>query len=438
MILIAAIAIAGLLCALLAFSSYLARLYLEAMRFRPRANGRSLKFFEQHLQPALNLPAADGIRRYTLARQLLLVLLTLDWAVIASRNQDLRVALLEALLLSIASMMVFAQILPSILVSRTEGNWAAGLTPLARGLAVLVQPLVLLTRFADTVAELAEHAPQDQNVPSASDEIEALLDAGEEEGLIEQEDRKLIQSVVEFGDKTVREVMTPRPEMVAIAADATARRLRELLIEEEYSRVPVYEGSIDRIAGFVHSRDTLELDEEQLSNVKVRELMRPVALVPESKPIRELLREMQERNAHMAVVVDEYGQTAGLVTMEDLMEEIVGEIRDESEPEPDVVTESENSFITSGNLDLDRLEELAGFRPGEEFESTTLGGLICEHLGQVPAPGAKMRLDGVLIEVLRADPRRVHTVRVRRIAGAGEPGQPAEAAGGAAARGGSV
>jgi CBS domain containing-hemolysin-like protein len=168
------------------------------------------------------------------------------------------------------------------------------------------------------------------------------------------------------------------------------------------------------------------------------ELLRPISLIPESKPIHQLLREMQESNTHMAIVIDEYGQTAGLVTLEDLMEEIVGEIRDESEPEPDVVEQPDRSFVASGNLDLDRLADLVGFRPDEEFESTTVGGLVCEQLGSVPSPGRKVRLDGIEIEILEADERRVATVRISRVpapsagAAAGQNGSAAESSQGAA------
>jgi CBS domain containing-hemolysin-like protein len=245
--------------------------------------------------------------------------------------------------------------------------------------------------------------------------VDALIEAGQEEGILEESDRDLIQSVVEFGDKTVREVMTPRPELVAIDADSSADDLRRLLIEEEYSRVPVYEHSIDNVIGFVRSRDVLEVESDQREQVRVRKLTRPVTLVPESKPIRELMPELQQKNAQMAIVVDEYGQTAGLVTMEDMMEEIVGEIRDESEPEHDVMQNPDGSFVASGNLDLDRLQELAGFVPDDDIESTTIGGLVCEHLGQVPDPGARMRVDGIDIEVLSADDRRVRSVRIRRV-----------------------
>jgi CBS domain containing-hemolysin-like protein len=209
--------------------------------------------------------------------------------------------------------------------------------------------------------------------------------------------------------------MTARPELVAIEADSSVEDLRRLLIEEEYSRVPVYENSIDHMIGFVRSRDILEVETDQRESVRVRELVRPIMLAPETKPIRELMPELQQKNAQMAIVVDEYGQTAGLVTMEDMMEEIVGEIRDESEPEHDVVQKPDGSFVASGNLDLDRLEELADFTPDDDVESTTIGGLVCEHLGQVPGPGARVRLDGIDIEVLSADDRRVRSVSIRRV-----------------------
>jgi CBS domain containing-hemolysin-like protein len=226
--------------------------------------------------------------------------------------------------------------------------------------------------------------------------------------------------VVEFGDKTVREVMTPRPQIVAIEASASLEQLRQLLIDEEYSRLPIYEGTIDSIIGFVHVRDMLEVEEHERDTRRVSELRRPVMYVPESKRVNALLREMQEQSLHMAIVVDEYGNTAGLATLEDLVEEIVGEIRDESEPEPDVQEEPDQSYVVSGNLDLDRLKDLTGFRPDRELESTTLSGLVTECLGHVPAAGETVLLDGIRIEVLASNGLRVERLRVRRAEGPAE------------------
>ncbi len=409
------IILAAAICGVLTLTAYLHLLYVESVRFRPRHTARSFDFFEQELRGLLGLEPEDGLRRYAIARQISIVLLTLDMMLLALRNQGTLLAILEALFLSLIGMIVFAHILPSILFSHTRGAWAVRIVPLARLLAWGVRPLLLLTGFASSVAELGAEPLPEKRASGPSGDIDVLLDVGQEEGLIGEEDRKLIQSVVEFGDKTVREAMTPRPEIVALEANRTVEELRQLMIEEEFSRVPIYEGAIDNVVGYVHSRDALEIDEAARRETSLRELLRPLPLVPETKPINSLLREMQDRNVHMAIVIDEYGQTAGLVTLEDLMEEIVGEIRDESEPERDVVEQPDRSFVVSGKLDLDRLEELVGFRPDEEFETTTIGGLVCEHLGQVPSPGAKMQLDGIEIEVLAADARRVKSVRVRRL-----------------------
>jgi putative hemolysin len=224
----------------------------------------------------------------------------------------------------------------------------------------------------------------------------------------------LIESVVAFGDKTVREIMTPRPKIVGIEADRSLEDLRELVIHEQYSRVPVYEQTIDNITGFVHVRDVFELDPAERRGRLVQELVRPIRFVPETKPVNTLLREMQTDGAHMAIVIDEYGNTAGLATMEDMVEEIVGEIHDEHEPERDVQKETEGSFVVSGSLDLDRLNELLGFRPREETESTTIGGLVTEWLGRVPRVGETLDREGIRIDVLAGDELKVERVRVSK------------------------
>jgi CBS domain containing-hemolysin-like protein len=161
----------------------------------------------------------------------------------------------------------------------------------------------------------------------------------------------------------VRDVLTPRPRIIAISQDAALDELREVAIHEQYSRIPAYDDNIDSITGFVHVRDMFELDEETRAKRKVRDILRPVRLVPETKPVNDLLREMQEEGAHMAVVVDEYGSTAGIVTLEDMVEEIVGEIHDEHEPERDFHEEPDGSYVVSGSFDLGRLGDLLEFRP---------------------------------------------------------------------------
>jgi len=275
--------------------------------------------------------------------------------------------------------------------------------------------LVALLGFLQSLANLGQKELAAEDASTSADNIEALISAGAEEGIIEEDDRRLIQSAAAFGSKTVREVMTPRPAMVTISAEATLDDLRRLVINEQYSRIPVYEKTIDRVVGFVHVRDMFELSEDDRSRMRVRELARPVRLVPETKPVDHLLREMQRDGAHMAIVIDEYGNTAGIVTMEDMVEEIIGEIRDEHEPATDVRAEADGSFVMSGSFDVDHLEELLGYRPPEGTESTTIGGLVSEWMGRVPETGESVEHDGIRIEVLAGNELRVDQVRVSKV-----------------------
>jgi putative hemolysin len=288
--------------------------------------------------------------------------------------------------------------------------------PLLRAFAAMVRPVVALLNFLHSLVDLAGEKTLAEEPPSSAENIDALINAGAEEGLIEEDDRKLIQSVVEFGDKVVREVMTSRPNIVAASADDTLEQLRQIVINEQYSRIPVYENDIDHIAGFVHVRDMFELGEEERLTHKIRDLLRPIRFVPETKPVHDLMREMQHEGAHMVIVVDEYGNTAGLATMEDLVEVILGEIRDEHEPDSDVKEEGEGVYVVAGTFDLDRLKQLLDFQPEEEIESTTVGGLVTEWLGRVPAAGEVVERDGVSIEILASDELRVQKVRVRKAA----------------------
>jgi CBS domain containing-hemolysin-like protein len=302
-----------------------------------------------------------------------------------------------------------------LLYRRTQAAWLLPLVPLLRLFALIARPFVAGLAFFQSLIDLTDDAHAAADEPTSAENIEALITAGTEEGLIEEEDRKLIQSVVEFGDKVVREVMTPRPNIVAISADATLEQLRHVVITEQYSRIPVYEGTIDQTIGFIHVRDMFELEGEEREKGTVRELVRPVRLVPETKPVSDLMRQMQHENSHMVVVVDEYGNTAGIATMEDLLEVIIGEIRDEHEPESDVTEDGSGGFIVSGSFDLDRISDLvAAFHRQEDIESTTVGGLVSEWLGRVPKTGETVDRDGIRLEVLVSDGLRVGQVRISK------------------------
>ena len=311
-------------------------------------------------------------------------------------------------------MVLLAYLVPQILLRRTSGQWMMPL--LGCSIASPLLPSACsspLLQFPPLISRNRRRREPERDEPATSAEnIDALITAGAEEGLIEEEDRKLIQSVVAFGDKVVREIMTPRPDMITIQADRTLQALAELVVNEQYSRIPVFQTSIDDVIGFVHVRDMFEVAENSRLKRTVRELMRPIRFVPETKSVHDLMREMQQEGAHMVIVVDEYGATAGLATMEDLVEVILGEIRDEHAPDSDLKEDGDGAYIVSGNFDVARVADVLSFKPEEEIESTTIGGLVTEWLGRVPAAGEAIERDGIRVEVLASDEMRVEKVRL--------------------------
>jgi len=400
---------------LLGLVTFVQLLYLESLRLRTR-DLESLKFFKSTLEDRLGLKTEDGAGTFSLIKHTLLVLLGvvfLAWSADgAPWNWEV---LIQAAASVWLTMVVVAYALPQILYRRTEARWLLPLVPVLRALAWVARPCVALLSFFQSLVDLADEDGEAEEPPTPAENIEALITAGAEEGLIEEQDRALIQSVVEFGDKVVREVMTPRPNIVAISAASSLEQLRQLVINEQYSRIPVFENNIDEIVGFIHVRDMFELDDEQRALGTVRELMRPIQFVPETKRVHDLMRQMQQDNTHMVIVVDEYGNTAGLATMEDLLEVIIGEIRDEHEPETDVTEDGHGGYIVSGNFDLARVGGLFDtFHPEGDIESTTIGGLVSEWLGRVPASGETVDRDGIRIEVLASDELRVGQVRISR------------------------
>ncbi len=407
--------VAGIvLCVVLCVITFVQTLFLENMRLRTR-DLPSLQYFKTTLEDRLGFKNDEGTLSFSLLKHGTLLVLAIFILAAFQGATDWQLCL-EAAFTAWLIMMFAAYIVPQMLYRRSSGHLLGPLVPVLRLLALAIRPVVGLLNFLQSLVELTDETTHDSEPPTSAESIDALITAGAEEGLIQEDDRRLIQSVVEFGDKVVREVMTPRPEIVALDADETLERLRQLVINEQYSRIPVYTGDIDHVAGFVHVRDMFELGEEERFTMKIRELMRPIRFVPETKPVHDLMREMQHEGAHMSIVVDEYGNTAGLVTMEDLVEVILGEIRDEHEPDSDVTEEPDGAYVVAGTFDLDRLKALLQFDPEEEIESTTVGGLVTEWLGRVPAAGETVERDGVRIEILAGDELRVEKVRVRKAA----------------------
>lgn len=394
--------------------SLMQRVYQELMRLRLRESG-FLEYFRLHLEDRIGVKAEQGALAFSLAKHIALVLLVSGLTVLAfADGQPFWIAAGESAGTAMALMFIALYLIPPVLIQRTSGRWLVPFLPLLLAVVWLMRPIEFLLGFFESLVQIGRPLEENDNGQSQDGHLEAFMEAGEEEGIIEEEDRKLIRSVIEFGDKTAREVMTPRTDMVVAQADSSLAALRQLVIAAHFSRFPVFEQDIDDIIGYVHVRDMFEVEDKDFETRAVRELVRPVRAVPESKLVSRLLKEMQAENTHMAIVVNEYGNTAGLVTLEDVMEEIFGEIRDEHEPEHDVENDSNGGIIVPGSLDLDRLDELFGYHPEPETESTTVGGLIAEWVGHVPRVGEVIEHDGFQMEVLAGNELRVDKVRVTR------------------------
>ncbi|HEV2716302.1 MAG TPA: hemolysin family protein, partial [Terriglobales bacterium] len=363
------------------------------------------------IEPRLHVSRERASLSMALLTQVIIagIAMLLGFAVFRDRTWSVY-EILQATLSLILIVIVFNRFLPFVFFSRTKGEWLVSWTLLLRGLIYLVLPVTLVLGFLQSVTALTrEHA--DEAPDTQAEAVDALLEAGQEEGILDESNRNLIQSVVEFSEKTVREAMKPRPEIVAVPANTTVEQFIELLRTRPFSRVPVFEGTIHNIVGIVFAQDVLQVPDIEAQTRTVDTLMRKdVYFVPESKLGSDLLREMQKNNIRMAIVVDEYGGVAGLVTIEDLVEEIVGEIRDEHE-KTEVVRESDQSYIVPGNMDVDRLAELFGMRP-EGKESATVAGLVSELAGRIPRKGEVVEEDGLRFEVLDSTERRVQRVRI--------------------------
>ncbi|HEV2491573.1 MAG TPA: hemolysin family protein [Terriglobia bacterium] len=317
-----------------------------------------------------------------------------------------------AAVITLGVIAVSDQLIPFLRVARHDepevilGRWM----PLLRMSVFLALPLTFPVLISATISRLLE--PLEPDVPSPQEEMQELIEVSEQQGLIEKGEGELLQSVVEFGDKVVRDVMTPRPEIAAIEINAPIEELRDLFREKRHSRVPAYSGQLDHIEGIVSIHDLSELPPEEQARATLRSLLKPVPFIPETKRTSELLKELQQSTTQLAIVIDEYGSVAGLVTIEDLVEEIVGDIRDEVDPHAkDIVKESEQSYLVAGQTELAQIADQLGVDV-EGRDYSTVAGLLLAHLGHVPAPGEKFEKDGLSFEVLEADHRAVLKVRL--------------------------
>ena len=312
---------------------------------------------------------------------------------------------------------IFDQLIPFVLVARHDEPEVIleRHVPLLRWAVYLSLPLTFPILISTSIRRLLEATEPQPETPKPQEPLQELIEAGEEAGLLAKGEGELLQSVVEFGGKVVREVMTPRPEIAALEINAPLEELRKLFREKRFTRYPVYGGDLNNIQGIVSVGDLMELPPDEQARVTLRSLVRPVPFVPETKRIQELLKELQQSTTQMAVAIDEYGQVSGLVTVEDMVEEIVGEIRDEVEPHAqDIVRESPDTYLVSGHTELAQLADQLNI-PIEARDYSTLAGLVLTELGHVPAPGEKVEKEGMRLEVLEANQRTVVKLRLKLV-----------------------
>jgi CBS domain containing-hemolysin-like protein len=433
------------LLGILSVAAYVDRVYSEMGKFLAREYQDNIDSWEERVEPRLKLgresiaQSASVLRQLSLAGIALIFGVQLMGSIAWTPGADWQKVLVTLAELAMV-ILIFDRLVPQVLFSRTRGRWVVRIHWLLQGLFFLILPITLLLGLLLSIAALAE--PEDaEEEEHPGEAMDALLEAGEEEGILEESDRELVRSVVEFGDKVVREVMTPRPEIFAVAWTLTLKQFTAEIEEHVFSRVPVYRETLDNITGIAFAHDLLQVTDEDAETRTVAQIQRPAEFVPETKMVAELLREMQSEKQHMRIVIDEYGSVAGVVTIEDLLEAIVGSISDEhDEVEEDdaPVREESGAYVVTGTFEVSRLRELfadqfsgredgagddeddedpTALRLPEHYESTTVGGLVSEIAGHIPLPGEVVEEEGLRLEVLASTDRRIDRIRVSLASG---------------------
>jgi CBS domain containing-hemolysin-like protein len=400
---------------------YVDRLYSELGKFLSREFEDNMEVWEQQVEPRMGFARPRlALCAAVLAQLSLAAIVLLIGGVLFGRDRaagaPTLLGVLQAALGIVLIVVIFSRLLPYVFFVRTRGRWILRWTWLLRLGFILVLPVELALEFLLSIVSLSQPATN-TDAEDDGEAVDALIEAGEEEGILEESDRELVRSAVEFGDKIVREVMTPRPVVFAVSAETTLEDFLKMLEARPFSRVPVYAGTLDTVTGIVFSHDLLQVADTEAPMRTVADLERPAAFVPETKRVNELLREMQREKQHMRIVIDEYGGVSGLVTIEDLLEEIVGAITDEHEADSEANAprqERDGVWVVPGSLEVDTLEELTGDEQLKEgdYAATTVAGLISEVAGRIPMVGEVVIAGKTRFEVLASTDRRVERLRV--------------------------
>ncbi|HEX8096577.1 MAG TPA: hemolysin family protein [Pyrinomonadaceae bacterium] len=390
----------------------LRRLIAEA-EVEPAA--RSTAFLKEILEnrPRFRFTISAAVQICLVAVSVLVTAILLNW------TEGTRLVLLS-LAAGLLLAGVFRQSIPRLVSSRNPEKTLLMLLPpvrpFYRALAWVADPFHRFFDRARQEQHLTEAAAGEREEEDNGDDIQALIDVGEEEGILEEEEGELIQSIIEFGDTRVSEVMTPRTDVVALPIEATVREARDLINESKYSRLPVYREQIDNVEGLIYVRDLLQCWPEGKEDAPIEPLVRPVYFVPETKPVADLLEEMQKAHVQLAMVIDEYGGVAGLVTVEDILEEIVGEIEDEDTEQEEIVeiVQADGGYYeVLGSTEIGKIERLFDMEI-EADDFTTIAGLVIGEKGYVPRAGERLTFRGLDVEVLDADDKRINRLRLRR------------------------
>lgn len=358
--------------------------------------------------------------------QILLIIFSVLIAAIVFRFYQTHAELLfYSLLVGLSFSVIFRQIIPWFLTRKNAEKKLLLLLPLVRPLYSIlpsiadpVEPSFRGKNPTQTDAASSINQASESEKDDAAEDFQALMEIGEAEGIIEEEERELIESMYEFSETRAAEIMTPRTEICALPVDSTVRQARDLIIEEKYSRVPVYRENIDNIEGVIYVRDLLLAWAEGKEDEPISNFLRPAFFVPETKPVADLLRTMQTEHIQIAIVVDEYGGVAGLVTVEDILEEIVGEIEDEDIEEEEIIEIVEGAngyFDVLGSVEIGKIEKILDLEI-EDDDFTTIAGLVTSEAGYIPKTGEKLSFRGLDVEILRADEKKIHLLRLRKSA----------------------
>ncbi len=315
--------------------------------------------------------------------------------------------------------LVFGEIIPKTVAIRNAEKFSLFAAPLIIILRFVFQPIAaLIGLISRPFVRLFGGVAPGKGAFITEEDIRLILAAGEKEGVIEEEEREMITSIFEFGETIVREVMTPRPDITAVDVNKPLSEIIKAIIDSGHSRIPIYESNLDNIVGVVYAKDLLKnLEKSKEITGNIKDYLRPAIFIPEVKKVSELMHEMQVARTHMAIIVDEYGMTSGLVTLEDLVEEIVGEIHDEFEREEKMVEKvDENTFIVNGRISIKDLNDALKLNlPEKDKEYDTIGGFIFGQLGKSPSVGNIVRFENLLISVERVLRRRITRVKLVKL-----------------------